>query len=236
MSFEITTPLAAFWAGMVTSLHCVGMCGPLFCAFCYKELGKENPFPSLALYHAARLVSYALISGLAGGLGSRLAYMWSGKIQVFLPWAFVIFFVFLAFGWEKTLPGFSKIGGMIFGRGALPFSRNVMLKAGFLGLATPFIPCGPLYLVFGVCLVSGSWGTGALMGAAFALGTMPLMMLAQAKFVSMGRLMGPQKLRRAQCVLAIVSVLLLVSRVAWNGPLDFGSQGCGMSNLFKADP
>ena len=31
---EITGPMAALMAGLVTSLHCAGMCGPLACAAC----------------------------------------------------------------------------------------------------------------------------------------------------------------------------------------------------------
>ena len=42
-----------------------------------------------------------------------------------------------------------------------------------LGLATPFIPCGPLYLIIWVAAISGSALSGGTMLAMFGLGTIP---------------------------------------------------------------
>ena len=62
----IDTSAAAFLAGLVTSLHCVGMCGPLSCSW---ALGSTAGAPvrrhsfaiNTALYHGARLTSYGII-------------------------------------------------------------------------------------------------------------------------------------------------------------------------------
>jgi len=39
----ITGPGTAFIAGLVTSLHCAGMCGPLACALMSSASGKDTP-------------------------------------------------------------------------------------------------------------------------------------------------------------------------------------------------
>lgn len=64
----IDTTAAAFLAGLVTSLHCVGMCGPLACSW---AVARSNSFVrDTAIYHAARLFAYALVGALAGALGT----------------------------------------------------------------------------------------------------------------------------------------------------------------------
>jgi uncharacterized protein len=55
--------------------------------------------------------------------------------------------------------------------------------ASAMGLLTPFLPCGPLYLVFGAALLAGSAAKGAEFTLAFGLGTVPLLLwLAQHQF------------------------------------------------------
>ena len=66
----IDTSAAAFLAGLVTSVHCVGMCGPLSCSWAVSaKPGASNFLRDTGLYHAGRLVSYALVGALAGMIG-----------------------------------------------------------------------------------------------------------------------------------------------------------------------
>ncbi|HRJ73665.1 MAG TPA: sulfite exporter TauE/SafE family protein, partial [Terrimicrobiaceae bacterium] len=60
MNAEIHGPAAACLAGLITSLHCLGMCGPISCAAC---LRRGADLAAAAGYHAARVASYALAGG-----------------------------------------------------------------------------------------------------------------------------------------------------------------------------
>ena len=62
----------AFGFGVVGSLHCAGMCGPLVAAYAGMP-GSDTPWRRRALAHGAysigRLLAYLALGGLAAGLG-----------------------------------------------------------------------------------------------------------------------------------------------------------------------
>ena len=89
----ITGPGTAFIAGLVTSLHCAGMCGPLACALMPARAADSDPHTVASVYHLTRLAGYTGLGAIAGGLG-RLPLAWLGeRTWRFLPWLLVIFFV-----------------------------------------------------------------------------------------------------------------------------------------------
>lgn len=210
---------AALVAGMVTSLHCVGMCGPLACSVCLRGPGRR--VLPLAAYHTARIVSYAAVGALAGAFGRLVAGEFMRPLAGFLPWIFLGFFVGVAAGWDKRA-GLALQG---FGWSA-PWIHRVrrggpVTLGGLLGLATPFVPCGPLYLMAGAAIVSGSGSAGAALLAVFALGTMPVPLLVQAGVGTAAMRVSPLTLDRLRRGFAAVSVVVLLGRAL--GPLGSSS-------------
>ena len=101
----IDTVGAAYVAGLVTSLHCVGMCGPLVCALVPGGSGAHGGLSTGgALYHAGRMVSYGSIGALVGLLGAGPLSFVSGNPGIIVSWLLVAFLLFLGFGIEKKLP------------------------------------------------------------------------------------------------------------------------------------
>ena len=45
------------------------------------------------------------------------------------------------------------------------------IAPGWVDLATPLLPCGPLYLMLGICTLTGSAARGASLALVFGLGT-----------------------------------------------------------------
>ncbi|MGE9291886.1 MAG: sulfite exporter TauE/SafE family protein, partial [Puniceicoccales bacterium] len=82
---------------------------------------------------------------------------------------------------------------------------------GLLGLVTPFLPCGPLYLVFGVALMTGSMINGAQFLFAFALGTLPLIWLTHTQYARIQTRISPLWMKRIQRGMA----LILAAMIAW---------------------
>ncbi len=66
----VNSPGAAFVAGLVTSLHCAGMCGPLACALMPARAGDADPHTVASVYHLSRLAGYTAL-GDASRLCSR---------------------------------------------------------------------------------------------------------------------------------------------------------------------
>jgi sulfite exporter TauE/SafE len=188
MDADAATPLAAFFAGLATSLHCAAMCGPLACAVGARPLR----------YHASRLTAYTIAGALCGGLGESLTALLRTPTLRLAPWALAIVLVGLAFSFEKRLPQPRWLAALMF---------RARLR-DHLGFVTPLLPCGPLWLMLGVAAVSASAARGALLLAAFVAGTVPLYALLQGSF----RRLPPLWLTRAQRALALIAAALLVWR------------------------
>ncbi len=201
----------ALLAGLVTSVHCVAMCGPLSCAFAPAKAEDGNPHLVLTVYHLAKLVSYGLVGALAGGLGSIVITTVEASWLNYLPWVLVVFFLLIAFRLDRFLLKPRALGGL-YRKVTARFARlRKPVAAGIIGFASPLLPCGPLYVIFGLALFSGSFMRGAEFAVGFGLGTLPLLWFAQSQFMRMHLRLSPVWLARLQRSVALVAALV----VAW---------------------
>jgi sulfite exporter TauE/SafE len=81
--------------------------------------------------------------------------------------------------------------------------------AAAVGLATPLLPCGPLYLLVTLALLSGSALRGLEFMLAFGLGTVPLLWLAQSQFYWVRQKLSPLWLDRTRAALALATALVI---------------------------
>ncbi|MEX0323470.1 MAG: sulfite exporter TauE/SafE family protein [Puniceicoccaceae bacterium] len=212
----ITGAGPAFLAGMVTSLHCAGMCGPLACYLAPKP-GSGSSFTTVAaLYQAGRLISYTLIGAIAGGLG-MVALGWvdiyQHSMSRFLPWVLVLFFLFVALRVDKVLPK-PAIVGKWFARMQGRIQKMPRPVAGLLtGVLTPLLPCAPLYAVFGLALMTQSPLRGAEFLLLFGLGTLPLLWAVQAAFSRWQARVSPVAISWIQRGLALIVAIILGLRL-----------------------
>ena len=211
----------ALVAGLVTSVHCVAMCGPLACAFTPRRTESVSPQLVLTCYHLAKMISYALVGGLAGAFGSLVIRMVQDSWLNYLPWVLVLFFLGIAFRLDRFLPKPQWLGN-IYQRCTHRFSRLTKpVAASLIGFASPLLPCGPLYVIFGLALFSGSLWKGMEFAVGFSLGTLPLLWLAQSQFFKMSRNVRIDWLPRIQRVVAMVAALV----VAWRLRTTLGIEG-----------
>lgn len=221
LAAEITGPAAALLAGVITSLHCVGMCGPLACAACVKGEGRGS-MTATFVYHGTRMISYALVGVAAGLIGRRLSDALLGGATTWMTWLFVIFFLLVVVGLDKRLRVPMPKGTMAW-LGGVSARCGVKARAGVLGFFTPLLPCAPLYLVVVAAALSGSaWSGGAIM-AAFAVGTMPLLLVLQSQLFRLGTRWSPATMDYVRRGLALASVVLLLMRGTYSA-----STGCPM--------
>lgn len=194
MDASLATPLAALVAGLATSIHCTAMCGPLACALQVRPLE----------YHASRLISYSAAGVFCGALGQTVAAFLQGGTTRIVPWAFAVVLIVLGLGWDKKIPQPRFMAG---------FLLRARLNRS-LGWLTPLLPCGPLWLMLGAAAITGTWSSGGLHMAAFALGTIPLPLLLQTQAGRLQQRLSPQAARWTQQTIAFVSAGVLVWRAA----------------------
>ncbi len=165
---------ALFVVGMLTSLHCVAMCGGINLAQSAASAQSGNKIgASNVQYNAGRLISYTVVGGIVGGLGSvlRISTGAQAAIQIIAA-AFMVLMALnmldlsILKGIMPALP--VGLGAKLLGKG-----RNSSL---WIGLVNGLMPCGPLQAMQLYALSTGSWYMGALSMACFCLGTIPLML------------------------------------------------------------
>jgi sulfite exporter TauE/SafE len=213
----VNSPAAAFVAGLVTSLHCAGMCGPLACAIMPVRgpAGAPGTAPETVstVYHLTRLTSYVALGAIAGGLGQAPLTWFSHSALRWLPWVFVLFFVALALRWDRYVPKLALIGPLAWRLQAWIRGRSHLGSAALLGFATPLLPCGPLYFLVALALLSGSMLRGVEFMLAFGLGTVPLLWLAQSQFQWVRQKLSPLWLGRVRVTLALTTAAIIAWRL-----------------------
>ena len=165
---------ALFVVGLLTSLHCVAMCGGINLAqsAASAQSGKRISASNIR-YNAGRLISYTLAGGIVGALGSVLRI--STGVQAAIQIIAAAFMVLMALnmldlgvlkGLLPTLP--AGLRARLLGKGRY--------SSLWIGLLNGLMPCGPLQAMQLYALSTGSWYMGALSMACFCLGTIPLML------------------------------------------------------------
>jgi len=182
----LTILTAVFFASLVGSLHCVGMCGG-FVAFYSGADGSRGSRRLLShgAYSGGRLVAYSILGLAAGAIGAALDV--AGSLAGFQRTAPLIAgVVMVAWGILALL----RIGGVkIFrhrsestiskwlGRGiSLVGKRPPIIRAVVVGLLSGVLPCGWLWAFVVTAAGTGSALGGVAVMAAFWAGTVPVLL------------------------------------------------------------
>ena len=176
----------AFTTGLLGGFgHCAGMCGPLVASVglaASPRLGARRALLGQALYNAGRVTTYASLGALMGLTGSfvdvagRLA-----GLQSFVAVAAGLLMVGLGLGATGALRPLARLEGWASGR-VMAATRVVMEGGGAgrfyaLGLLLGLLPCGLSWTAFLGAAGTGQLPAGLLFALAFALGTVPAMLL-----------------------------------------------------------
>ena len=202
-----------FMTGLLTSVHCVAMCGGIGLSQSLPGRGCRAPL----LYNAGRVTSYTLVGALLGLAGRLLG---GGGSLIVSP---------LLQGLVKLLAGALMLLAGINLLGIFPAFRRLRLtlprlrtgsRLPFLvGLLNGLMPCGPLQAMQLAALGSGSPLSGALSMLFFSLGTVPLMLGLGGLVTLLGqRFAGPVSSVGAVLV-AVFGIAMLSQGAALTGML-----------------
>ena len=173
---------ALFLIGLSTSPHCLGMCGGILLSACHGREGRKAQFGAALGYNGGRTLSYTALGAAFGALGTVLTYTLSMKSMLFTMLGLVV--VLLGLNMWGLLPALLALPEELGTACRLPERIRHQMPL-LVGLLTGFMPCGALYAAWLCAMSSGSTAKGALLMLAFALGTVPLMLL----FASLGALL-----------------------------------------------
>ncbi|MDR1072552.1 MAG: sulfite exporter TauE/SafE family protein, partial [Treponema sp.] len=182
-----------FVIGLVTSVHCLAMCGGINLSQCIPSIAPPDAaqnaardgsrmkalFPAI-LYNAGRMASYTIVGVVAGAVGQAVTV--SGRFQGVVQLAAGIFMVIMGINMLGVFQG--SLGTLL--RRFTPrmpkrFARAIdKQKTGnknplFIGLLNGLMPCGPLQAMQLYALSTGNPIAGGVSMFLFSMGTVPLM-------------------------------------------------------------
>jgi len=211
MSPEI---LAAFVVGLVGSLHCIGMCGPIAIALPVPDSSNLSFFTGRILYNIGRVVTYSFLGAVLGLLGGRIALAGTQQVvsiilgvvviaAVLLPQKYKNYFAQHSLAQKLAQPLKSNIGVL--------FKKGTFSAMFLIGILNGFLPCGLVYVALAGAIASGDAISGAAVMILFGLGTVPAMFAASVfgKFINIGI---RTKIRKAVPVLAILLGVIFILR------------------------
>ena len=170
-----------FLTGLLTSTHCIGMCGGILLAQTTDERGvtgrSKRGLIASAAYNGGRVVSYTAVGAVCGALGAVITYTPNIKSMVFTVAGALVLLIGLRMA--GILPGVRPAESELPGACSLNARtrRRFAGKPLLIGLLTGVMPCGALSAMWLYAMSSGSAAHGALVMLVFSLGTVPLLFL-----------------------------------------------------------
>lgn len=168
--------ISGFILGILGSMHCVGMCGPIAMAIPHKSQNKLSIALDNLTYNGGRVLTYSVLGAVLGLLGSAISF--SG-IQEKLSIIIGVLMLLLTFA-----PKLSKLSGKstqffykIVGNLKAKFQYYLRQKGKFallgLGVLNGLLPCGLVYVALAASLGIADYSESMLFMAGFGLGTIP---------------------------------------------------------------
>ena len=214
-----------FMIGLLTSVHCIAMCGGINLSQCIgqqdvEEQTEKKPFwttvrPSL-LYNLGRVISYTAIGGLVGVMGSVISF--SGNFKGFIQLIAGSFMIIMGMNMLSIFPWLRKFNLRmpIVLRSKL---RGIKKKNSpfYIGLINGLMPCGPLQAMQLYSLSTGSFFKGAFAMFLFSVGTVPLMFGLGALSSVLSKTFTEKMMSIGAILVVILGISMLTSGLSLSG-------------------
>lgn len=214
------TPVTSFIIGLVASVSsCLAVVGGLVLSLSATvSQDKISDVKPMMLFHGGRLISFAVLGGILGAIGSAIGI--SFTVTAILGIIASVVMILLGL----NLVGLFEKNMIALPSGVFSFFRKVEHKtiAPFLvGVGTFFLPCGFTQAMQVAALSSGSFVSGLLIMGAFALGTLPMLALLSFGSASFAQSKHAPLFFKSAGVLVIgLGVFALLAGLAGLGIID----------------
>lgn len=187
-----------FILGLLTSIHCVSMCGAINLMASLKT--SKSSFRNPILYNTGRVLSYTILGGLVGLIGSVM------QINTYL-----IGTVILVASLVMLAVSLNNLGIINLKLKEIKYFKVHSKNSFVIGLLNGFMPCGPLQSMMLFALATSSFFKGALAMFLFGLGTVPLM-LFMGLMVNVFRGKTKIILNKVAGVMIIIMSIIMLNR------------------------
>lgn len=206
--------ISALILGLLGSLHCVGMCGPIAFMLPVDRSNSFKKVSQIGIYHFGRLLAYSII-GLVFGLLGKSLYIFGIQQQLSIIIGVLMIVIILLphktigkYNLSKPLYKLIAKVKSSLGKALKKKTADTFLTIGFLN---GFLPCGLVYMAVFGSVATGSLLEGGLYMVLFGIGTIPLMTTA----IYLGKFLNStikQRIQKAIPVFVVIIGLLFILR------------------------
>ncbi|POR24539.1 hypothetical protein BWK58_07975 [Flavobacterium columnare] len=169
---------SAFILGLISSLHCVGMCGPIAMMLPVDRKNQTKKVIQIIIYNIGRIMSYILLGSFFGLLGRGLFLAgFQQKMSIIIGILMIVIVlvpekVFAQYNFSK--PVFimlSKVKTLL----GQQFKNKTYQSIFMIGLLNGFLPCGLVYVALFGAIAMQKVSLSIVYMALYGIGTIPMM-------------------------------------------------------------
>lgn len=203
---------SGFIIGLLGSLHCVGMCGPIALALPIVGNSKTALIVSRLLYNFGRILTYTFFGFIFGLIGDRIQLFGLQQIVSIILGSLILLRLIIPQKYSfAKLHFFQRTVGKLKQEFSKMFGKNSMKSLFVIGLLNGFLPCGFVYIGIAGAIATGDAFNGAAFMSFFGLGTLPIM-FAASLFSSVLSLKARLNFRKAIPVFSFIIGILFILR------------------------
>ena len=169
---------SAFIFGLISSFHCIGMCGPIAMMLPVDRSNEAKKITQIITYHIGKLTAYGTL-GLIFGLLGRSFYLAGMQQQLSIIVGILMILVAVIPGRVFAKYNFSKPVYRVITKVKSSLGqqfKNKSYKSLFtIGLLNGFLPCGMVYVAIFGAIAMQSVSLGVLYMLLFGIGTIPML-------------------------------------------------------------
>ncbi len=209
--------ISSLFLGLASSLHCVGMCGPLVMSVPVQHLPDDKKTTGILLYQLGRIGTYVLLGIIAGFVGWRIYAAGFQQLFSIILGILILLMLSGSFFLNKLHSNNwlnQKVTQFMFWaiRRQAPFGMLLM------GAANGLLPCGMVYVA-----ITGAMATGTVPGAAlfmlsFGIGTLPALLVLAFWGVKLNWQTRRYMQKMVPYVVALTGILLIIRGLNLNIP------------------
>jgi sulfite exporter TauE/SafE len=163
--------------GLLGSLHCIGMCGPLAISLPIAHQSTSNRLLSTLYYNIGRIFTYSMFGALLGVTKEVIVpFVFQPWLSSLLGLVFIVGSILFIFSKQKLLrlPSLPYQTYLIHKIGLL-YTNPTHSRLFFIGTLNGLLPCGLVYAALAAAFTANTMLLSILFMAFFGLGTLPLM-------------------------------------------------------------
>ena len=217
--------------GLISSLHCIGMCGPIAMMLPVNRNNPAEKVIQILIYHIGRLTAYASL-GLIFGLLGRGFYMAGIQQQLSIAVGILMIVIVVVPEREFMKYNFSKpvyrLLSKIKSNLGNQFKRKSPDAFFTIGLLNGFLPCGLVYAALFGAIAMQNLTLSVTYMILYGIGTVPMM----SAVVYLSNLLSIPVRNKLQKIILIVVIFIGIMFIFRGLGLDIAYLSPRDTNLF----